>query len=174
MGLRLNNDINQAISILNLSASGGLKDRMDVSNAELRDISVGLSRLYDAPETGKLELDDLAPRIKELKARQDELGKARVEIEAEVIAQGVEQVDVAIVKTYAQGLRGLLEEADFTERKAFLRSFTKRLEVNKEQVTVHYNLPIPQGMPSSEQVGVLPIETLGGEGGTRTPTPCGT
>ena len=78
------------------------------------------------------------------------------------------------MKTYAQDLRGLLEEAGFTERKAFLRSFIKRIEVNKEQVTVHYNLPIPQGMPSSEQVGVLPIETLGGEGGTRTPTPCGT
>ncbi|MCK4354192.1 MAG: hypothetical protein KAW83_02955 [Dehalococcoidia bacterium] len=74
---------------------------MDVINAELRGISVRLSRLYDALETGKLELDDLAPKIKELKARQDELGKARVEIEAEMIALGVEQVDVAIVKTYA-------------------------------------------------------------------------
>ena len=36
------------------------------------------------------------------------------------------------------------------------------------------NLPITQDMPSKEQVGVLPIETIGGEGGTRTPTPCGT
>jgi site-specific DNA recombinase len=83
-------------------------------------------------------------------------------VEAGMIARGVEQVDVAIVKTYAQNLRSLLEEADFTERKAFLRSFIKRIEVNKKQVTVHHNLPIPQGMPSSEQVGVLPIETLGG------------
>jgi len=41
---------------------------MDVINAELRDISVRLSSLYDALETGKLKLDDLSPRIKELKA----------------------------------------------------------------------------------------------------------
>ena len=67
----------------------------------------------------------------QLKARQDELSKTRVEIEAGMIAQGVEQVDVAIMKTYAQDLRSLLEEADFTERKAFLRSFIKRIEVNK-------------------------------------------
>ncbi len=89
--------------------------------------------------------------------------------EAEMIARGVEQVDVAIVKPYAQDLRGLLEEAGFTERKAFLRSFIKRIEVNRKQVTVHYNLPIPQSMPSSEQVAVLPIDTLGGAEGIRTP-----
>ena len=36
-----------------------------------------------------------------------------------------------------------------------------QIEVNKKQVTVHYNLPMPQDV-SREQVGVLPIETLGG------------
>ena len=73
------------------------------------------------------------------------------------------------VKTYAQYLRSLLEEADFTERKAFLRSFLKRIEVNKKQVIVHYNLPIPKDGKSKEQIGVLPIDTLGGAGGIRTP-----
>jgi hypothetical protein len=52
---------------------------------------------------------------------------------------------VVIVKTYAQDLRSLLKEADFTERKTSLRSFIKRIEVNKKQVTVHYNLPMPKG-----------------------------
>lgn len=60
------------------SASYGLKDRMDVIDAELRDIRARLSRLYDALETGKLDLDDLAPRIKELKTRQDELNKSKI------------------------------------------------------------------------------------------------
>ena len=139
---------------------------MDVIDAELRDIRARLSRLYDALETGKL---DLAPRIKELKTRQDELNKSKIQVEADMVVRGVEQVDVAMVKTYAHDLRSLLEEADFTERKALLRSFIKRIEVNKKQVTVHYNLPIPQDVPSSEQVGVLPIETLGGAEGIRTP-----
>ena len=90
------------------------------------------------------------------------------------MTQGIEQVNVATVKTNAQDLRRLLKEANFTERKAFLRSFIKRIEVNKKQVTVHYNLPIPQDGKSKEQTEVLPINTPGGEGGTRTPTPCGT
>ena len=156
------------------SASCGLKERMDVIDAELRDTQVRLSRLYDALETGKLNLDDLSPRIRELKARQDELTKTRVLVEAEMVARGAEQIDAAMVKAYARDLRDLLEEADFTERKAFLRSFIKRIEVDKEQVTVYYDLPLPQDGRAKEETAVLPIATPGGEGGTRTPTPCGT
>jgi len=39
----------------------------------------------------------------------------------------------SIVKTYAKDLWSLLEEADITKRKAFLRSFIKRIKVNKRQ-----------------------------------------
>jgi len=104
---------------------------VDAVDAELKDIKARLSRLYEALETGKLNLDDLAPRIRELKSRQDELSKVRIQIEAEIVARGIEQVDTALVKAYAQDLRSLLEEADLTERKAFLRSFIKRIEVSK-------------------------------------------
>ena len=55
-----------------------------------------------------------------------------------MIVRSVEQVDIATAKAYAQDLRGLLEETDFTERKAFLRSFIKRIEINKKQVTIRY------------------------------------
>ncbi len=46
-----------------------LKDRLDTIDAESKDIRARLSQLYDALETGKLSLDDLAPRIRELKKR---------------------------------------------------------------------------------------------------------
>ena len=171
----INENLEELVTLVNeelQSASYGLKDRMDIIDAELRDVRARLSRLYDALETGKLELDDLSPRIRELKARQDELTKTRVQVEAEMIARRVEQVDAATVKAYARDLRSLLEEADFTERKAFLRSFIKQIEVNKKQVTVYYNLPMPQDVQSREQVGVLPIDTPGGDRGIRTPNLC--
>ena len=85
-----------------------------------------------------------------------------MQIETDLVARGIAQVDVAMVKTYAKDLWSLLQEADFTETKAFLRSFIERIEVDKRQVAAYYNLPIPQGMPSREQVEVLPIETSGG------------
>lgn len=42
------------------SASCGLKNRLDAVDTELNDVRARLSKLYDALETGKLELSDLA------------------------------------------------------------------------------------------------------------------
>ena len=52
--------------------------------------------------------------------------------------------------------------------KSFLRSFIKRIVVNKKQVTIYYNLPIPPEGKKKQSVGVLPIVTSGGAGGIRT------
>ena len=91
-----------------------------------------------------------------------------------MVAQGIEHVDVEIIKSYAQDLPCLLEEADFIESKTFLRLFIKRIVIDGEKVVIHYNLPMPPIGRKKQSVGVLPIDTPGGEGGTRTPTPCGT
>ena len=151
------------------STSSLLKDRLDVIDNELKDIGSRLSRLYDALETGKLTLDELAQRIRELKYHQDELSKTRIQVEAEMVAQGVEEVDISLVKRYAGDLSSLLNESDFTESKVFLRSFIKRIEVNKNEVTIHYKLPLPPMSEFEEKVSVLPIDTPGGAEGTRTP-----
>ena len=52
--------------------------------------------------------------------------------------------------------------ADLIERKAFLRSFIRRIEVHDGQVTVYYQLPMPPDGKDKEEVGVLPIVTFGG------------
>ena len=64
------------------------------------------------------------------------LSKARVQIEADMVVQGMEEVDIDIVKSYTKDLKSLLEESDITERKAFLRSFIKRIEINRDRVIV--------------------------------------
>ena len=69
---------------------------------------------------------------------------------------------LATVKAYAEDLRSLLGEADFVGRKAFLRSFIKRIEVNGTQVKLQYNLPLPRRGKPREEIEVLPIDTLGG------------
>ena len=49
------------------------------------------------------------------------------------------------------------------------QSPVKRIEVNKEQVTVHYNLPTTKDGGAREQTQVLSIVTPGGAEGIRTP-----
>ncbi len=154
------------------SAHGLLKDKLDVIDAELNDVKARLSKLYDALETGKLSLDDLSPRIKELKARQDTLTKARVQIEADMVVEGVQHVEVEAVKTYAQDLRNLLEEGDFTQSKTFLRSFVKKVTINGDKAKILYRLPMPPDGKRTQSVGVLPIDTPGGDRGIRTPDLC--
>ncbi len=146
-----------------------LKDRLDLIDAELTEINIRLSRNYDVLETGKLALDDLAPRIKELRLREEELSKTRVQVEAEIILQGKPYVDADLVRSYAEDLKSLLEESDFAESKAFLRSFIKKIVISGEKATIYYNLPMPPDRKKKQQIGVLPIVTLGGAEGTRTP-----
>jgi site-specific DNA recombinase len=111
-------------------------------------------------------LGDLAPRIKELKARQDELNKARVQLEADMVVEGVELLDAKAVKSYAHDLKNLLDDADITQRKSFIKSFVKRIMVDGEKIIVSYKLPAREGV--SMESAVLPIERLGGAGGART------
>jgi site-specific DNA recombinase len=44
------------------------EERLAVIEAQFEDLRWRLHKLYDALETGKLDVEDLAPRIKELKA----------------------------------------------------------------------------------------------------------
>jgi site-specific DNA recombinase len=147
------------------SAHGLLKDKLDAVDAELNDVKARLSKLYDALETGKLNLDDLSPRIKELKARQNDLTKNRVQVEADMVVEGVQHVEAEAIKSYAQDLQSLLEEGDFTQSKTFLRSFVKKVIINGSKAKIQYHLPMPPDQKRTQSVGVLPIETLGGEGG---------
>ena len=165
-------NLEQMVKIVNKelrSASTELNDRLDTCDMELREIKARLSRLYEVLETGKLNLDELAPRIRELKKRQDELGKARIQIEADMIVQGVQEVDVDLIKSYTRDLKALIEESDITERKAFLRSFIKRIEINGDNAVVYYHLPLPQDEKGERVPEVLPMVTPGGAGGIRTP-----
>jgi hypothetical protein len=132
----------------------------------LNDTRTRLSRLYDALETGKLNLDDLASRIKELKARIDDLSKTRLLVEADLTVEGVRHVDREMVVAYASDLRSLLGESDIAESKSFLRTFLRKIVVGKEQVTVYYNLPVPTGRNETKTAEVLPMVTPSGDGVT--------
>jgi len=126
----------------------------------------GARLLYDALESGKLDLNDLAPGIKELRAKQDELSKARVIAEAEMTLQGYQQLDLDAVRSYVVDPWNILDESEVAQRKAFLRSFVKKIVVEKERVKLYYNLPVPPDGRKTDTVRVLPIDTPSGPWGT--------
>ena len=151
------------------SAAGKLKERLDIIEAELRGVKARLARLYGAPETGKLGLDDLSPGIREPRARLAGLEKTRANVEAEIATGGIGPLDVDLIKKHAHDMRQLLVESSLTERKAFLRSLVRHIETDGKQVTIRYKLPLVQGAGGRGDVVVMPVDDPGGAGGIRTP-----
>ena len=58
-------------------------------------------------------------------------------------------------------LRGFLKKLILLKARLSLRSFAKRIDINKSQAVIHYNLPLPYG-EETQAVGVLPTVTPGG------------
>jgi site-specific DNA recombinase len=131
-----------------------------------------LNRLYDAVETGKISLDDLTPRIRELRNRQEQLLSRRIELEALMSDRKVELADLSTVKDYVSDLRHTLEESPLSARRAFIRSFVENIIVTKKEVQLNYTIPLlPKGL-TEEKVGVLPTVHYGGRYWTRTSDLC--
>lgn len=137
------------------------RSQLDVVGSELADVNRRLDRLYDALETGKLELTDVAPRIQKLRHRQDQLEAAKQDIEDGLLNRKAELADLTMVVKYVEDLRLVLMDSPLTERRAFIRSFVKEVKVTGEAVTLYYTIPLPPSGIMEEKAGVLSIVQYG-------------
>ncbi len=80
--------------------------------------------------------------------------------------------DLELVTGYVKDLRSLLQEGTLAEKKSFIRSFVKKIEVAGNKLLLSYTMPLPQGGKSEERVGVLYSVHYGGDRGIRTPNLC--
>ena len=120
--------VSELVELTNQELEGSLAEvesRVAALDNKLDDIDARLQRLYDAFETGKLDLDDLAPRIKELREKRDLVLRARSEARETFDAGRVEQVNRDVVLDCLKNLKGLLDLGTVGEKRAFLRSFIK-------------------------------------------------
>ncbi len=145
------------------------RQRLQTVVAEIADVKRRLEKLYDALETGKVFLDDLAPRIQQLRLRQEQLEVTRWELERLLSDTRVELADMDTVTGYVEDLRSLLSESSFTERRSFIRSFVKEVKVTENEVLLNYTIPMAPGGITQEELMVPSIVHYGGAGGIRTP-----
>ena len=116
-----------------------------------------MGRLYDALETGSFQDSELAPRIRELTEKKEELRQARAEVEENLHYETVDLVDDQVVLDYAVDLRNLLAESSIAEQRGFLRSFVEKIEVSDAEVKMYYTIPVPPDSAREEAVGVVHI-----------------
>ncbi|MCJ7515280.1 MAG: recombinase family protein [Dehalococcoidia bacterium] len=143
-------------------ASVEYRERLGTILSELEDTNKRLTRLYDALETNRLGMDDLAPRIQELRRRQVQLLSARAELEQKLSDRRVYLADMETVTHYVQDLRNLLDESPLMERKSFIRSFIKEARVMGAEVSLMYTIPMSPRRITGEELAVLPIVHYGG------------
>ncbi len=157
--------------------SGGL---LEEAESRLADLTERLHKLYAALETGRLSVEDLAPRIKELRSQIQELERRKAELAAR--PGEALQVGASEIKVYVQDLQSLLEAGSIMERKSFLRSFIQQVVIpeshqdDMRRGTIEYTLPLaPRGERKSSSgsgglsaTEVLPIVRRGSPKMTRT------
>ena len=113
-------------------------------------------------ETGKINLDELVPRIRELRSRQEQLQLRRIEIENQMSDRRVELVDLETISGYVDDLQELLKEGSLAERRAFIRSFVREVKVTGNEVVLNYTMPTLPNNVTIEKEGVLPTVQYGG------------
>ena len=133
------------------------RERLEFIQAQIEELDSRLGKLYDAIETGEFKSGELAPRIKTLSQKKEELLQAKTEVEEILRYENVDMADPQVVQDYADDLRSLLAKSSITEQRSFLKSFVERIEVDESEAKVYYTIPMPPHSVSEETVGVLPF-----------------
>ena len=144
-----------------------------------REVRRRLDRLWYAVETTELDIDDIAPRIREHRERQERLEIAAEEVRTLLSDRRHILDDVETITALAQDMSRFLMESPITESRAFIRSFVKEIAVNPGRATIRYTIPMPKDSPiggkDAEQFAlrspVLSTVRYGTPGEIRTPAP---
>ncbi len=137
---------------------------------QLKGLRDRLGKLYNSLETGRIEIEHLAPRIKELKAQIDSLEAKRSEITGESQSTAQMPFDLNALYEFAKDLIQIMKDGTLMEQKAILRSFIKRIIISPPDVTLEYTVPLleEKEIGRTTETAVLPMLQIGSPSRTRT------
>ena len=120
------------------------RERLETVDAELAEVRRKMDRLWHAVESTDLEINDILPRLREHKGRQEKLEVAADEARALLAERREVLDDVDTITAYARDMRDFLLKSDLTESRAFIRSFVKEIDVTPGKVVIRYSIPMPE------------------------------
>ena len=148
--------------------SGDRQSRILIFEGERRDVESRLDRLYEALETGTLGLEDLAPRIKSLRQQQEHLLDSTEQLREELRSNRPVSLNIEAIRNHVRELREVLEQGSTAERRAFIKSFVKGIEITGGDALMTYSLPLGSKGDTDGYDEVLSIVHDGGPSWTRT------
>ena len=123
------------------------RDQDEAIQGELAEVRRRLDRLWHVVETTELDIDDIAPRIREHRERQERLEVAAEEVRSLLSERRHILDDVETITIFAQDMSRFLTESPITESKAFIRSFVKEIAIRPDSATIRYTIPMPKDSP---------------------------
>ena len=116
---------------------------------------------YDALETGMLELNDLAPRIKDLKEQVAALEESKLETQMVMEEREGATLDNAAVVSHIADLKSLLRSGSIIEQRSFVKAFIRKITVDWPKIKIDYSLPIIRKDKKRVKSEVLPFDSFG-------------
>jgi site-specific DNA recombinase len=139
-----------------------VQEKLEFLEQKLTDVERRLNKLYRLIESDKVELDDIGPRLRELNTSKDQLLSEQNTLRQREGQEGIPCPPRREVKRYVEDLRETLDKGSLMERKGFLRSFIKRIDLNHPRAEIEYTVPLtPPKSRDSLRREVLYIDRSG-------------
>ena len=124
--------------------AGDERKRLETIESELADVRGRLDRLYDLVETTtEFNMAHFADRIRDHKERKERLESAAEGARAILAQRRAVLDDVKTITAYAQDMSRFLKKSELTERRAFIETFVKEIELLPDNAVVRYSVPMP-------------------------------
>ena len=151
------------------------RERVSEVESQAKSLHGRLERLYAALESGHVDLADIGPRIKALRGQIEAAEDRKTGIEAEEAAPV--RLDAPDVRREIGDMRQLLDGGTIMERKAWLRTWVKRVEVDKSMGGfIEYYFPMralalkQEGRPTGGPLNGTVLSMMQNGSGLRTRT----
>ena len=143
-------NIRALIKVLDEQVEGVVRkerQRLASIDEELDDVQRKLGRIWHIIETADIDITHASKRIREHRERQEQLEIAADEARL-ILAERralLERADA--IASYAVRMSKFLQTCEYTETRAFVRSFVKEIEVKPGRAVITYSIPTPNGIP---------------------------
>ena len=119
------------------------QQKIDELNALLTEKLTRRAKLFEGIETGAFDLKDITSRLKDLNDEIASLESQKAELIKKHNTGNGFLVTEKELRPFVEDLHQTLSEGSIIQRRGFIRSFIKRIEVDYPQAVIEYNMPIP-------------------------------
>lgn len=145
------------------------EDKIEMINEVLVDKQNRRAKLYEGIETGSVELKDVGLRLKELNQEITTLETQKAELtKKHETGEGL-AIPEEYMRPLVEDLRQTLLDGSIVERRGFIRSFIKKIDVDYPDAYIEYTVPLPtKTKDSTSTFEVLSLVQSGVGDGIRT------